>query len=120
MITLQAVGVPTLFYSADTAVEVDDTDMDRHTSDKEPDNPITFVHPATSPTIENDKPLLFIYDCETTGGSHLQDYIVEVGSMVSIQDGVSISNAESSLCHTSQHTARQGTVFRVVILFNDS
>ena len=111
MITLQAVGVPTSFYSADTAVEVDDTDMDRHASDEEPDNPITFVNPATGPTIENGKPLLFMYDCETTGGSHLRDHIMEVGSMVSIPDGVSISNAEfSSLCHTSQHIARQGTV----------
>ena len=57
MVTLQAVGLPTSSYGADTALEVDDTDMDEYTSDDEPDNPITFVNPATSPTVENGKPL---------------------------------------------------------------
>ena len=118
MITLQAVGLPTSSYRADTALEVDDRDMDKYTSDDEPDNPITFVNPATSPTVENGKPLLFIYDCETTGGSHLRDHIMEVGSMVSVPDGVSISNAEfSSLCHTSLHITRQGRVLMAIIVF---
>ena len=55
------------------------------------------------------KPLLFMYDCETTGGSFYQDHIVEIGSMVIAPDGVSISNEEfSSLCHTSRHITRKG------------
>ena len=38
--------------------------------------------------------------------------------MVSIPDGVSISNAEfSSLCHTSLHIARQGRVLMYIIVF---
>jgi len=49
MVTLQTVGVATSFYSTDTALEVDDIDMDRLTSDEEPDNPITFVNPALAP-----------------------------------------------------------------------
>jgi len=86
--------------------------MDRLASDEEPDNPITFVHPATDPIVERGKPLLFIYDCETTGGGHLWDHIMEVGSVVSIPDGVSISNTEfSSLCHISQHITRQGSFY---------
>ena len=108
MVTLQAVGVATSFYSTDTALDVDD--MDRYASNDEPDNPITFINPATGPTVETGKPLLFIYDCETTGGSHLRDHVMEIGSVVSIPDGVSISNTEfSSLCHTSQHITRQGS-----------
>ena len=109
MVTMQAVGLPTLSYVADTALERDDRSSDEELDDDEPDNPITIVNHATGPTVENGKPLLFIYDCETTGGSHLCDHIMEVGSVVSIPDGVSISNAEfSSLCHTSLHITRQG------------
>ena len=104
MVTMQAVGLPTSSYVANTALETEDKP-----SDDEPENPITIVSHATGPTIENGKPLLFIYDCETTGGSHLRDHIMELGSVVSIPDGVSISNSEfSSLCHTSLHITRQG------------
>ena len=111
MVTLQAMGLPTSTYSADTALEADDTDIDKYISDEEQDNPITFVdHPTGSP-IENGNPLLFIYDCETIGGNHLRDHIMEVGSLVSIPDGVSIHNAEfSSLCYTSQRIVRQGRI----------
>ena len=96
---------------------VDDTDMDKCTSDDEPDSPITFVYPAIAPTVENGESLLLIYDCETTGGSHLRDHIMEVGSMASVPDGVFISNAEfSSLCHTSltetSRTSHNVTVHR--------
>ena len=109
MITMQAVGLPTSSYVADTALERDDRSSDEELDDDEPDNPITIVNHATGPTVENGKPLLLIYDCETTGGSHLRDHIMEVGSVVLIPDGVSISNAEfSSLCHTSLHITRQG------------
>ena len=118
MVTLESVGLPTSSYGTDTALEVDDTGMDKYTSDDKPDSPITFVNSATAPTVEDSEPLLFIYDCETTGGSHLRDHIMEVGSMVSIPDGVSISNAEfSSLCHTSLHIARQGRVLMYIIVF---
>ena len=56
--------------------------------------------------------LLFMYDCETTGGSFYQDHIVEVGSMVIAPDGASISNDKfSSLCHTPRHIAHKGLFF---------
>ena len=109
MVTMQAVGLPTSSYVADTALETEDKPSDDESEDDEPENPITIVSHATGPTIENGKPLLFIYDCKTTGGSHLRDHIMEVGSVVSIPDGVSISNSEfSSLCHTSLHITCQG------------
>ena len=73
----------------DSALEVDNTDMEKLASDEEPDNPVTLVNSATDPTIESGKPLLFICDCETTGGSYLRDHIMEIGSVVSIPDGVS-------------------------------
>ena len=58
------------------------------------------------------KRLLFMYDCETTGGSFYQDHIVEIGSMVIAPDDVSISNQEfSSLCHSSHHIARKGLFY---------
>ena len=79
---MQAVGLPTLSYVADTALERDDRSSDEELDDDEPDNPITIVNHATGPTVENGKPLLFIYDCETTGGSHLRDHVMEVGSVV--------------------------------------
>ena len=48
--------------------------------DQEPDSspPLLAYISTTDPTVNNGKPLLFIYDCETTGGSHLRDHIMEV------------------------------------------
>ena len=77
MATLKAAGITISSYSADTALEEDNTD--RFESDEEADNSITFVDSPTDPTVESGKPLLFLYDCETTGGSHLRDHIMEVG-----------------------------------------
>ena len=57
--------------STDSALErntVDDV-----MSDEEPDSTILADNFAT---MNNGKSLLFFYDCETTGGSHLQDYRV--------------------------------------------
>ena len=78
--------------------------------DEEADNSIIFEDSPTDPTVESSKPLLFLYDCETTGESHLRDHIMDVGSVVLIPDGVSITTTEfCSLCHTSRHICRQGT-----------
>ena len=109
MVTMQAVGLPTSSYVTDTVLKIEDKSSDDEPEDDEPENPITIVNHATGLTTENGKPLLFIYDCKTTVGSHLHDHIMEVGSVVSILDGVSISNADiSNLCHTSQHITHQG------------
>ena len=125
MVTLQAVGVTTSTYRSDTALVDGDTALEDDAvvleslpSDEEPDIPPSPNSSATDPTIDNGEPLLFIYDCETTGGSHLRDHIMEVGSVVVAPEGVSMSRPEfSSLCHTSQHIVRQGKVF--VITVND-
>ena len=107
MVTLQTSGIITSSYSTDSALEEDTVEVERLEPDEELDD--TFVNAATDSTVESGKPLLFMYDCETTGGSHLQDHIMEVGSVVLVPDGVSITTTEfSSLCHTSQHIARQG------------
>ena len=61
MVTLESVGLPTSSYGADTALEVDDTGMDKYTSDDEPDSPITFVNSATAPTVEDIVSHYFLY-----------------------------------------------------------
>ena len=109
MVTLQTSTIITSSYSTDSALEEDTVEVDRLELDEEVDNPITFVNAATDSTVESGKPLLFMYDCETTGGSHLWDHIMEVGSVVLVPDGVSITTTEfSSVFHTSQHITRQG------------
>ena len=118
MVTLQAVGVTTSTYSCDTALE-DDTALETDTvlegdTDVMFDEKLLSTIPAdssaTDPTMNSGKPLLFFYDCETTGGSHLRDHIMEVGSVVVVPEGAMVTTAEfSSLCHTSQHIVRQGS-----------
>ena len=80
-------------------------------NEEETVSPLPVDSSATDPNLDNSKPLLFFYNCETTGGSHLQDHIIEVGSVVEIPEGASITTAEfSSLCHTSQHIVHQSLV----------
>ena len=121
MVTLQAVGITTSSYSADTALERDsrpEGDMaagEDLFNEEEAVSPLPVDSSTTDPILDNGKPLLFFYDCETTGGSHLRDHIIEVGSVVEIPEGASITTAEfSSLCHTSQHIVRQGLVLQTV------
>ena len=48
------------------------------------------------------KQLLFLYDCETTGGSHYDEHIIEIASVVIVPDNLSFTKTEfTSLCHTS-------------------
>lgn len=123
MVTLQAVGVTTSTYRSDTALVEGDTaleddvvELESMPSDEEPDSSSLLAYSSTTdPTVDNGEQLLFIYDCETTGGSHLRDHIMELGSVVVAPEGVSISTTEfSSLCHTSQHIVRQGNFFGIV------
>ena len=119
MVTLQAVGISTSLYVGDTAVPVCEEDDDNE--EDELDEGILIENITVDSTPCSGKPLLFIYDCETTGGSFYQDHIVEVGSMVISPDGVSIHNDKfSSLCHTSRHIARKGLFFVLPILLYSS
>ena len=69
MVTLQTSGIITSSYSTDSALEEDTVEVERLEPDEELDD--TFINAATDSTVESGKPLLFMYDCETTGGSHL-------------------------------------------------
>ena len=55
--------------------------------------------------------LLFFYDCETTGGSHYTDHIIEVAATVIVPTNLSITSTAtefSSLCHTSHPISPMG------------
>ena len=117
MTTLQAVGFSTSAYGSHSATEdndandsndinaSDDTDLADHDA---PPSPLT--DDATDLTPDNSNPLLFFYDCETTGGSHHQDHIMEIASEVLLPDDVTITKSEfTSLCHTSRHIVRKGS-----------
>ena len=55
------------------------------------------------------KRLMVLFDCETTGGSHYSDHIIEVAATMIIPDNVSITTVEfSSLCRTSKHISSFG------------
>ena len=117
MVTLQAVEITTSSHSADTALEGDsrpEGDMAAEEdlfNEEETVSPLPVNSSTTDPNLDNGKPLIFFYDCETTGGSHLQDHIIEVESVVEIPEGASITTAEfSSLCHISQHIFHQSLV----------
>ena len=113
----QIFGFGTSFSSTDTALGGNDTILDKCVSEGETDTPISFINPAT---VKNGCPMYFIFDCETTGGNHLQDHIMEIGSLVLIPDGVSISTVEfSSLCHTSQNIVHQGTIVVIAVLYSN-
>ena len=79
MVTLQAVGVTTSSHrsdttlvAGDTALEDDVVELESMPSDEEPDSRSLLAYSSTiDPTVDNGEQLLFIYDCETTGGSHL-------------------------------------------------
>ena len=71
------------------------------------------VSTAIRPTIPefDGKPLLFLYDCETTGLSYYgSDRIIEIASTVLAPDNApDISDSEfSSLCHTSHQSNPTG------------
>ena len=106
MATLQGVGIDTSLYSSHSAAQPDTQDSDEEPAD---DNAIQFDD-NVDVTPSDGKPLLFFYDCETTGGSYHRDHITEVAAVVEVPDGVHINTTEySSLCHTSRHIPRKGT-----------
>ena len=57
------------------------------------------------------KQLLFFYKCETTGGSHYEEHIIEIGAAVIVPDHLTstITSTEySTLCHTSRRIDPNG------------
>ena len=62
---------------------------------------------STAPAAFDQKPLLFLYDCETTGLSCYNDHIIEIASIVLVPDNAPASITKSkfsSLCHTSRQS----------------
>ena len=108
MVTLEAVGISTATYSADTAMG--DATLDDRDNDEDVHLDEEFGSLSTTPTVSLDgKPLYIFYDCETTGGSHYNDHIIEVAATVMVPDSISITTPEfSSLCRTSRHIAAIG------------
>ena len=86
--------------------EISDSNSDDITNG--PDPPVTpivstrnlLTSSSTTP-FDNEKQLLFLYDCETTGGSHYEEHIIEISSAVMAPDKLSITKMEfTSLCYT--------------------
>ena len=117
MVTLRAVGCTTAEYvgssgSADTSESpADDVDCDEAEDNQaEADNDATGddCDPSTESHTEelqsNMLPMLFFYDCESTGGSTYDDHIIEVGAkVVAAPDSADIPQLEySSLVHSSR------------------
>ena len=119
MLTLQAVGVGTAFYDGDSAVQSevqaeDDGGDEYHNDDAVAscsDDAIMFLEESESPSSDDNgsSPVLFLYDCEATGGSIYKDHIIEVASLVIEPDDASVSvKSFSSLCRSSRHICKIG------------
>ena len=110
MVTMHALGISTSTYAGDTAIP-ECSDDDDAVEDQQQDGVTPFENITADSNTRTGKPLLFMYDCETTGGSFYQDHIMEIGSAVIAPDGVSFSNEEfSSLCHASCHIVHKGLI----------
>ena len=65
---------------------------------------------STIPPTDREQ-LLFFYKCETTGASHYEDHIIEIGAAVIVPDNLtsSITTTEySTLCYTSRPISENG------------
>ena len=136
MATLEVVGLSTATYTGDTAVEADCDEMDGNELDGEEaefdtggdeaygddgDNNDRSDNTNDRTEKNNDnnsfscsfpahgKQLIILFDCETTGGSHYSDHIIEVAATVIVPVNISITKEEfSSLCHTSKRISSFG------------
>jgi len=67
----------------------------------------------------NSLPLLFIFDCETTGLHIYKDHIVELAAQVAVPEGVLVGTDEfSSLCYTARHIPKQGNILTMSTLLS--
>ena len=111
MVTLRAVGCTHIYVGSsgtpDTSESpADDVDCDEAEADNDATgddcDPSTENH--TEELQSNMLPMLFFYDCESTGGSTYDDHIIEVGAkVVAAPDSADIPQLEySSLVHSSR------------------
>ncbi|XP_065913159.1 uncharacterized protein [Dysidea avara] len=105
MVTMNAFGITTAEYSGDTALEGDTLEQNDESSTMLIDENVSSPHLFESSAIHDTN-----VDCETTGGSHMMDHIIEIRAMVLPPDGVHITDPEfSTLCHTSRLITAQAT-----------
>ena len=119
MVTLRAVGCTTAEYVGSSMIDAPDSvddDVDDEEPDDEDETTAGDCDPPTDdcdlPTDDNEMedsqpsmlPLMFFYDCESTGGSIYEDHIIEVGAkVVAAPCSTDISQLEySSLIHSSR------------------
>ena len=114
MLTRQAVGVGTAFYDGDSAVqsEVQVAEDEDHHDDAVSYSNDGIIFPLEESHSSNSNggcPVLFLYDCEATGGSIYKDHIIEIASLVIEPLDISIGVASfSSLCRSSHHICKIG------------
>ena len=120
MITLRAVGCTTAEYvgssgtaevTSSTAIEerdkvVDEEDQpfrDENNTDEQEEVSADVDKPSS-----DELPLLFFFDCESTGGSMYSDHIIEVGAkVVAVPDSVGVTQLQyGSLIHSSRSIAK--------------
>ena len=116
MITLRAVGCTTAEYvgssgtaeaTSSTAIEERDEVVDEEDQPFGDDNnadECEEVSANVNGPSSDELPLLFFFDCESTGGSMYTDHMIEVGAkVVAVPDSVSITQRwYGSLIHSSQ------------------
>ena len=120
MITLQAVGCTTAEYvgfsgtaeaTSSTTIEERDEVVDEEDQPFGDENN-TDEHEEASADVDgpssDELPLLFSFDCESSGGSMYSDHIIEVGAkVVAVPDSVSDTQRQyGSLIHSSRSIAK--------------
>ena len=116
MLTRQAVGVGTAFCDGDSAVQLEVQAADEEADEEHNEDDVgcsdDIMFPLEELCSSDDNggyPVLFLYDCEATGGSIYKDHIIEVASSVIEPNGVFLSvTSFSSLCRSSRHICKIG------------
>ena len=120
MITLRAVGCTTAEYvgssataeaTSSTAIEEKDgvgDEEDQPFGDEDNVDESEEVSTGVDGPSSDELPLLFFFDCESTGGTMYSDHIIEVGAkVVSVPNSVNITQHQyGSLIHSSRSIAK--------------
>ena len=121
-VTLQAVGVGTGSYDGDSALPSQaqpEGIEDIHSYDQDDDNAscysfdngtVSSDEPRSSKSDDSGNyPVIFLYDCEATGGNFHNDHIIEVASLVIEPDGVSVTEIfHCTMPRSSRHICKIG------------
>ena len=120
VITLRAVGCTTAEYvgssataeaTSSTVIEEKDVvgdEEDQSFGDEDNADELEEVSAGVDGPSSDELPLLFFFDCESTGGSMYSDHIIEVGAkVVAVPNSVNITQHQyGSLIHSSRNIAK--------------